>query len=33
VRHLVVVTGDQLDHSSRAFDSFDARLDRAWVAA
>jgi deoxyribodipyrimidine photolyase-related protein len=32
VRHLVVVLGDQLDHASRAFDEFDARLDRVWMA-
>jgi len=33
VRHLVVVVGDQLDHASRVFDEFDARLDRVWTAA
>jgi deoxyribodipyrimidine photolyase-related protein len=32
VRRLVVVLGDQLDSGSRAFDSFDARLDRVWMA-
>jgi deoxyribodipyrimidine photolyase-related protein len=32
VRHLVVVLGDQLDHASRAFDEFDARLDCVWMA-
>jgi len=26
------VLGDQLDHRSRAFDGFDARLDRVWMA-
>ncbi|MCM2311227.1 MAG: cryptochrome/photolyase family protein [Steroidobacteraceae bacterium] len=29
---LVVVLGDQLDPQSRAFDGFDARLDRVWMA-
>ena len=32
MRNLVVVLGDQLDHTSRAFDEFDARLDRVWMA-
>jgi deoxyribodipyrimidine photolyase-related protein len=32
VRHLVVVLGDQLDRRSAAFDGFDARLDRVWMA-
>ena len=32
MRHLVVVLGDQLDQASRAFDEFDARLDRVWMA-
>jgi len=26
------VLGDQLDSQSRAFDGFDARLDRVWMA-
>jgi deoxyribodipyrimidine photolyase-related protein len=32
MRQLVVVLGDQLDLESRALDSFDARLDRIWMA-
>lgn len=32
VRHLIVVLGDQLDRGSAAFDGFDARLDRVWMA-
>jgi len=32
MRQLVVVLGDQLDHKSRALDSFDARLDCIWMA-
>jgi deoxyribodipyrimidine photolyase-related protein len=32
VARLVVVLGDQLDPRSRAFDGFDARLDRVWMA-
>jgi deoxyribodipyrimidine photolyase-related protein len=31
-RHLVVVLGDQLDHSSAAFDGFDPRQDVVWMA-
>ena len=31
-RHLVIVLGDQLDRQSAAFDGFDARLDRVWMA-
>jgi len=29
---LVAVPGDQRDSQSRAFDGFDARLDRVWMA-
>jgi len=29
---LVAVPGDQLDPRSRAFDGFDARLHRVWMA-
>jgi len=32
VRHLIVVLGDQLDRDSAAFDGFDARRDRVWMA-
>ena len=32
VRNLVVVLGDQLDRSSIAFDGFDAKRDRVWMA-
>lgn len=32
VRHLVIVLGDQLDAQSSAFDDFDARVDRVWMA-
>ncbi|AKJ63647.1 cryptochrome/photolyase family protein [Kiritimatiella glycovorans] len=32
VRHLVVVLGDQLDAESAAFDGFDPRRDRVWMA-
>jgi len=32
VRHLIVVLGDQLDRRSAAFDGFDARVDRVWMA-
>jgi deoxyribodipyrimidine photolyase-related protein len=31
-RHLVVVLGDQLDPGSTAFDGFDRRQDRVWMA-
>jgi deoxyribodipyrimidine photolyase-related protein len=31
-RQLVVVLGDQLDHSSAAFDGFDPRQDVVWMA-
>jgi len=32
VRDLVIVLGDQLDHSSAAFDGFDAAQDVVWMA-
>ena len=32
MRHLIVVLGDQLDRRSAAFDGFDARVDRVWMA-
>jgi deoxyribodipyrimidine photolyase-related protein len=32
MRHLVVVLGDQLDRDSAAFDGFDPRVDRVWMA-
>jgi deoxyribodipyrimidine photolyase-related protein len=32
VRHLVIVLGDQLDHTSAAFDGFDAARDLIWMA-
>ncbi len=32
VRRLVLVLGDQLDHGSAAFDSFDAQRDAVWMA-
>lgn len=32
VRSLVVVLGDQLDAQSSAFDDFDPRVDRVWMA-
>ncbi|NDC62779.1 MAG: cryptochrome/photolyase family protein [Planctomycetia bacterium] len=31
-RNLVIVLGDQLDRGSAAFDGFDARRDRVWMA-
>jgi deoxyribodipyrimidine photolyase-related protein len=31
-RHLVVVLGDQLDHDAAAFDGFDSKQDRIWMA-
>jgi deoxyribodipyrimidine photolyase-related protein len=31
-RHLVLVLGDQLDRSSAAFDGFDPKRDRVWMA-
>ena len=31
-RHLILVLGDQLDRSSAAFDGFDPRRDRVWMA-
>jgi deoxyribodipyrimidine photolyase-related protein len=31
-RHLILVLGDQLDRSSAAFDGFDRRCDRVWMA-
>ncbi|MEX1076091.1 MAG: cryptochrome/photolyase family protein [Pirellulales bacterium] len=32
MRQLVIVLGDQLDRSSAAFDGFDAKRDRVWMA-
>ena len=32
MRHLVLVLGDQLDRTSAAFDGFDPRQDRVWMA-
>ena len=32
VRSLIIVLGDQLDLDASAFDGFDARLDRVWMA-
>ncbi|NDV61283.1 cryptochrome/photolyase family protein [Puniceicoccales bacterium CK1056] len=32
MRNLVVVFGDQLDHDASAFDGFDAKKDRVWMA-
>lgn len=32
MRNLVLVLGDQLDHSSSAFDDFDAEADAVWMA-
>ncbi|HBB75984.1 MAG TPA: cryptochrome/photolyase family protein [Planctomycetaceae bacterium] len=32
MRHLVLVLGDQLDRASAAFDGFDPRQDRVWMA-
>ncbi|MEY8875318.1 MAG: cryptochrome/photolyase family protein [Leptothrix sp. (in: b-proteobacteria)] len=32
LRHLVVVLGDQLDLAASAFDGFDPRCDRVWMA-
>lgn len=32
VRDLIVILGDQLDRESPLFESFDARLDRVWMA-
>ena len=32
VRHLVIVLGDQLDRRSAAFDGFDPKRDRVWMA-
>ncbi len=32
MRNLILVLGDQLDRSSAAFDGFDPRLDRVWMA-
>ena len=32
VRHLVIVLGDQLNHDSSAFDSFDPAQDLVWMA-
>lgn len=32
MRNLVLVLGDQLDHTSAAFDGFDPKLDAVWMA-
>lgn len=32
IRHLVIVLGDQLDRRSAAFDDFDPKRDRVWMA-
>jgi deoxyribodipyrimidine photolyase-related protein len=32
IRHLTIVLGDQLDHSSAAFDDFDNSRDMVWMA-
>ncbi len=32
IRNLVLVLGDQLNHDSAAFDDFDAKRDRVWMA-
>ena len=32
MRNLVLVLGDQLDRRSAAFDGFDPRVDRVWMA-
>ncbi len=31
-RNLVLVLGDQLNHDSSAFDDFDSKIDRVWMA-
>ncbi len=32
IRRLVLVLGDQLNHDSAAFDGFDPKTDRVWMA-
>ncbi len=32
MRNLIIIFGDQLDHESAAFDSFDAKQDAMWMA-
>ena len=32
MRNLILVLGDQLDHTSAAFDGFDSENDVVWMA-